>query len=103
MMALPIPWIGVIAWPSTSALRIVAVSGSRFMISAVRNGPTRSVETKTNKIAAVDDRLMATRQAQPRLVCGAFHVRARADMARKTAVDDSIEYQVVRRASAPTR
>src|SRR5205807_1866286 len=39
--------------PSTSALPTVASSGSRFMNSAVRNGPMRTVERKTPAIAIV--------------------------------------------------
>jgi hypothetical protein len=61
---------GVMTWP-IKALRIVAVKGSRCMITAVRNAP--------------------------------IHACWANDATKKIAVDASIEYQVVRRASAPTR
>ena len=54
MMPAPSSWIGVITSPSKSALRTVANSGSRFMISAVRNAPTRTVDTKS-KVATNDN------------------------------------------------
>src|ERR1700692_5049714 len=93
MMALPIPWIGVMTSPSTSALRSIAVSGSRCMISGVRNGPMRIVDTNTNNIAAVVARLTMTIQTHPRFVCGMFQSRFASDTATNKAVDDSIEYQ----------
>ena len=42
---------GVITSPRNSALPMVASSGSRFMNSAVRNGPIRMVETNTENTA----------------------------------------------------
>jgi hypothetical protein len=59
------------------------VSGSRFMISAVRNGPIRTVETKMKRMLAVIATLSATRATQPTVVCGGSHVRALSDTATK--------------------
>ena len=72
------------------------------MITAVRNGPIRTVDKNTNKIAAVA-KLSATRHAQLTLVCGMVQAWRAKDAATNMPVDDSIEYQVVSRASAPTR
>src|SRR5271169_3268879 len=103
MMALPSPCAGVMTWPSSSALNTIAVSGSRFMISAVRNGPILIVETTMKKTAAVLAMLITTSAGQPKLVCGAFQVWVAADATRNTSVDDISEYQVTILASAPTR
>jgi hypothetical protein len=51
---------GVMTWP-IKALRIVAVKGSRCMITAVRIAPMRTVERNINRIAAVVAKLSATR------------------------------------------
>jgi len=72
------------------------------MITAVRNGPIRTVDKNTSKIAAVAAKLSAARHAQLTLVCGMVQAW-RAKDAATMPVDDSIEYQVVSRASAPTR
>jgi len=40
------------------------------MITAVRNGPIRTVDKNTSKIAAVAAKLSAARHAQLTLVCG---------------------------------
>jgi len=73
------------------------------MITAVRNAPIRTVERNTNRIAAVVARLSVTRQDQAKPECGRFHAVCANDATKRMTVDDSIEYQVVRRASAPTR
>src|SRR5262249_29470186 len=70
IVAAPSPCSGVMVSPRTSALPTIAISGSRFMISAVRNGPTRMVETKMKTMAAVVARLMPRSAAQPALLCG---------------------------------
>jgi hypothetical protein len=73
------------------------------MISAVRNGPMRTVETKMNTMLTVVATLIATRAAQPTLVCGGFQVRAPSDTATKISAWATTDYQVVSRASSPTR
>ena len=102
-MALPSPCSGVIVSPSTHALPTIAIKGSRFMMSAVRNGPTRMVETKMKTMAAVVARLMPTSAAQPALFSGGCQVWVIAESATKIAACAMTEYQVVNRASAPTR
>ncbi len=82
---------------------MVAVSGSRLMISAVRNGPMRIVDMKMNRMPDVVARLITTREVQPKPVCGMFQFCATSETAMNIAVDEIIEYQVVSRASAPTR
>src|SRR5580698_6854421 len=103
MMPAPSPWIGVITSPSSSALRTLANSGSRFMISAVRNAPTRMVDTKMNRKPEVMATLMPTMAIQPVGVCGGCQFNVPSDKATNSAVDDTNEYQVDSRASAPPR
>src|SRR5579884_4409212 len=85
------------------ALNTIVIRGSRFMISAVRNGPIRIVETKTNRIAAVLQTLSPMSSAQPQPVCGAFQFPVPNDTAKNKTIEEITEYQVVNRASAPTR
>src|SRR4029077_21246867 len=101
IMPLPAACSGVMISPRISALRIMAMSGSRFMISAVRNGPMRTAETKMTRMLTVVATLIATRAAQPTLVCGGFQVRAPSDTATKISAWATTEYQVVSRASSP--
>src|SRR5215472_6423320 len=100
---MPTACMGVKISPSTKPLRMVAVKGSRCMITAVRNAPMRTVERNTNRIAAVVAKLSAMRQVQARLDCGMVQAGCEDDAGTKMMVADSIEYQVVSRASAPTR
>src|SRR5580700_4910619 len=95
------PWIGVITSPSSAALRMVASSGSRFMISAVRNAPTRMVDTKMNRKPEVMATLMPMMDIQPVGVCGGCQFSVPSDKATNSAVDDTSEYHVDSRASAP--
>src|SRR6266566_3958101 len=88
---------------STTALRMVAVKGSRCMMTAVRNAPIRTVERNTNKIAAVVARLSTTRHVQLKADCGMFQACSANAAAMNMAVEDNIEYQVVSSASARGR
>src|SRR5580692_3645887 len=65
MMPAPSPWTGVITSPSMSALSTVATSGSRFMISALRNGPMRVVEIYSVKTATAVQTLTTATATQP--------------------------------------
>src|SRR5271170_6645096 len=103
MITLPSPCIGVITSASASALRIITVNGSRYMIKAVRNGPIRTVETNTNRTPNVTAALTPIKAAQPPLVCGPVQFSVASDTTTNTTVDDNCVYQVVIRASAPTR
>ena len=84
-------------------LSTVALNGSRCVMTAVRNAPIRTVERNIHRIAAVVAKLRVTSQIQFSAECGMFHVCAVNAIAINIAVDDSMEYQVVSRASAPTR
>ena len=55
----PIAWMGVMVSPSTGALRTVDSSGSRYMISALRNGPMRLIDTNSARTEMVVPMLTA--------------------------------------------
>src|ERR1051326_8000568 len=100
MMAPPSACTGAMASPSMIALTIAASNGSRFMISAVRKGPTRVVEMKTVRVAIVVGTLVPNIAAQPAPVVGGIQFHVTRAMTANSPVDDTIEYHVVRRASA---
>ena len=56
--------------PKSGALRIVTSSGSRFMISALRNGPMRLIEMNSVSTAMVTVTLTTSSANQPVPVCG---------------------------------
>src|SRR3954453_12343264 len=87
--------------PSSTALRMVASSGSRFMISALRNGPIRLIETNSVSTAMVTVTLTTSRANQPVPVCGAFQFQVASENKTKIDVDETSEYHVSRRESAP--
>ena len=70
MMAPPSACSGVMTSPSRGTLRIVASSGSRFMIKAVRNGPMRVVDMKMVSVAIAVQMLTVMIAAHPMAVCG---------------------------------
>jgi hypothetical protein len=57
------------------------------MISAVRKGPTRTVDTKIKKMPAAVAILIPTRATHPASVCGGCHVCVRADSAARPGDD----------------
>jgi len=54
MIAPPKTCHAVMNSPSSTALRMVAISGSRFMISALRNGPMRLIEIGSRTIETAE-------------------------------------------------
>ena len=56
--------------PKSGALRIVTSSGSRFMISALRNGPMRLIEINSVSTAMVTVTLTTNSAIHPVPVCG---------------------------------
>ena len=89
--------------PSSGALRIVASSGSRFMISALRNGPMRLIEMNSVSTAMVTVTLTTSSANQPVPVCGGFQFQVASENTTKIEVEDTSEYQVSRRESAPAQ
>ncbi len=87
--------------PSSGALRIVASSGSRFMISALRNGPMRLIEMNSVSTAMVTVTLTTSSANQPVPVCGGCQFQVASEKTTKIDVDDTSEYQVSSRESAP--
>src|SRR5581483_2642219 len=81
------------------ALSKVAISGSRFMIKALRNGPMRTVETYSVKVATAVHTLTMATANHPYAVCGVCQCIVAAAPSANNAVDDKREYQVVRRGS----
>src|SRR5262245_28819162 len=80
---------------------MVASSGSRFMNSAVRNGPMRTVEANTPSIPDVTATLSTMSATQPPAVAGGCQFKVTSAAAASSAVDEISEYQVISRASAP--
>src|SRR5262245_4467837 len=68
---------GVSTSARKSALPMAVSSGSRFMNSAVRNGPMRAVEAKTPSNPVVTARLSTTRASHPERGRGRLPVRCR--------------------------
>src|SRR5437762_9228172 len=101
MMAPPKTCHAVMNSPSSAALRMVASSGSRFMISALRNGPMRLIEMNSVSTAMVTVTLTTTSANQPVPVCGECQFQVASEKTMKINVDDNCEYQESRRESAP--
>src|ERR1700678_2342868 len=101
MIAPPANWTGVSTSPNTTMLNSVETTGSRFMTSAVRNAPIRTVEANS---ASIDTVLHTqTPKNPPQPIPASANAGARTPHAtiHSAAVDDSIEYHVVSRESAP--
>src|SRR5258708_20871230 len=101
MIAPPKTCHAVMNSPSSAALRMVASSGSRFMISALRNGPMRLIEMNSVSTAMVTVTLTTSSANQPVPVCGACQFQVASEKTTKINVDDNCEYQDSRREPAP--
>ena len=71
------------------------------MISALRNGPMRLIEMNSVSTAMVTVTLTTSRANQPTSVCGACQFQVASEKTTKIDVEDTSEYQVSRRESAP--
>src|SRR6266446_4352063 len=94
---------GVSTSPRKSALPMAVSNGSRFMNSAVRNGPMRAVEANTPMSPVVTARLKATSASHPVALAGGCQFAAASAAMMNTTVEESSAYQVMRSASARER
>jgi hypothetical protein len=75
-MAPPVACTGASASPSSATLPSVDTSGSKYMISAVRNAPMRAIDTKNVSTDSVLVTLIPANAAQPKEDSGGFQVRS---------------------------
>src|SRR5262245_63204563 len=101
MTAPPSACSGVITSPRNRTLPMVASGGSRFMNSAVRNGPIRMVEANTPPMPVVTATLSRTSATQPDTDAGGCQFQVSSETTASTTVDEISEYQVICSASAP--
>src|SRR5271156_3722239 len=101
MIAPPRNCSGVSTSCSTTTLRSVETTGSRFMVSAVRKAPIRTVEANSASIEMVLQTQTPKKPPQPIPVCGNVGARTTTETTSSAAVDDNIVYHVVNRESAP--
>ena len=98
MTAPPSACSGVITSPRKIAEPMVASSGSRFMNSAVRNGPTRAVEMNTISTAIAIATLEPISANQPSAVTGGCQFAVASAAATNTAVAAISDHRVISRA-----
>src|SRR6516162_10888488 len=103
MIAPPSACSGVSTSARKSALPMAVSNGSRFMNSAVRNGPMRTVEANTPMSPVVTAALSAMSASQPVVVAGGCQFQVASAAITNTTVEETSEYQVMRSASAPER
>src|SRR5262245_2596631 len=101
MTAPPTACSGVISSASSSALPMVASGGSRFMNSAVRNGPMRIVEANTPMMPVVTATLTAITASQPPTVSGGCQSHVASESSASSADEETSECQVISLASTP--
>src|SRR5215472_13504794 len=95
MMEPPSASGSVIASPATGPLNRVDSNGSRYMMRALRKGPTRLIDTNSANTEIVVATLTAMRATQPVGVAGACQFQVSKAAAARIAVDDNIKYHVV--------
>src|SRR5262244_1531135 len=100
MTAPPSACSGVSTSARKSALPMVVSNGSRFMNSAVRNGPIRTVEANTPRRPVVTAALSPMRASQPDAVTGGCQSLVTSATTTNITVEETSEYQDAQRIGA---